>query len=166
MTKEKTLYICRHGKSSWDLPNRPDIDRPLAERGLRNAYDMVLRMKNRGHKTDHIISSPANRALHTAIIFARELQFPFYQLEINEDLYMGGDDSVLKVIMGVDNSRNSLMVFGHNPDFTYLANNFLEEQIDNIPTCGLVRMVFNVAGWDEIHRGKLADYLFDYPKKK
>lgn len=166
MAMEKVLYIVRHAKSSWDSPGRPDIDRPLAERGLKNAYDMAKRMKQRGHKTDQIISSPANRALHTAIIFARELQLPVYQILINEELYMGGEDAILQIIMDTDNEVDSLMVFGHNPDFTHLANHFPDEKINNLPTCGLVRMVFDVPGWNDINRGNLVDFIIDFPKNK
>jgi phosphohistidine phosphatase len=59
MAKEKVLFIGRHAKSSWDFPDRDDIDRPLADRGLRDAYDMAGRMKKRGEMPEHIISSPA-----------------------------------------------------------------------------------------------------------
>lgn len=166
MVEEKVLYIGRHAKSSWDFPGRADIDRPLAERGLNDAYDMAGRLKKRGHTPGYIISSPANRALHTAIIFARELKVPLSRLEINEDLYMAGEDAVLQAVAGANDSYGSLMVFGHNPDFTYLANHFLQEHLYNIPTCGVVRLVFSVNQWQDIHRGKLMDYSFDYPKKK
>ncbi len=166
MAKHKILYITRHAKSSWDRPDRADIDRPLSDRGVRNAYTMATRMRQRGHNADHIITSPANRALHTAIIFARVLNFPAYQVEINEDLYMCGADRVLQTLLTADNSNDSVMLFGHNPDFTFAANNFLGEQISNIPTCGLVRMEFNVSRWEDVHRGKLVDYIYDFPKRK
>jgi phosphohistidine phosphatase len=166
MAKEKTLFIGRHAKSSWDFPGRSDIDRPLAERGLINAYDMAQRMKKRGDKPQLIISSPANRALHTAIIFARELRIPFSELSVNEGLYMAGEDSILQIIAGTDDKVHSVMIFGHNPDFTYFANYFIHEQIYNIPTCGVVRLTFNVSRWENIHKGKLVDHFFDFPRKK
>jgi phosphohistidine phosphatase len=165
MPKEKILFIGRHAKSSWDFPERDDIDRPLAERGLANAYDMAGRMKKRGDMPEYIISSPASRALHTAIIFARELKFPMKRLRVNEDLYMSGEDSLLKIITGMNGKFGSLMIFGHNPDFTNLANYFLKDQIYNIPTCGLVRMHFDVDEWGKISRSNLSDYFFDFPKK-
>jgi phosphohistidine phosphatase len=165
MAKEKVLFINRHAKSSWDFPDRDDIDRPLSERGLVNAYDMAGRMKKRGDMPEHIISSPANRALHTAVIFARELRFPFNRLKVNEEVYMSGEDSILKIIMELNDKIDSVMIFGHNPDFTNLANYFIKDQIYNIPTCGLVRINFEVTEWKKISRSNLSDYLFDYPKK-
>ena len=166
MEPKKTLYIARHAKSSWDFPGRADIDRPLAERGLNNAYEMARRMKERGDKPARMISSPANRALHTAIIYTRELKIPFEYLSVDENLYMAGEDAILQVIGMVDDAIGSIMVFGHNPDFTYLANHFVHSQIYNIPTSGIVRLEFDVSSWKDIHRGKLIGHLFDYPKKK
>jgi phosphohistidine phosphatase len=165
MTKGKVLFIGRHAKSSWDFPERDDIDRPLSERGLVNAYDMAARMKKRGDMPEHIISSPANRALHTAIIYARELRFPLNRLRVNEEMYMSGEDSILEIITGLNNKFGAVMIFGHNPDFTNLANYFLKDQIYNIPTCGIVRMHFEVDEWAKVSRSTLADYLFDFPKK-
>lgn len=165
MSGEKTLFIGRHAKSSWDYPGRSDIDRPLAERGVQNAYDMASRMKKRDEVPQLIISSPANRALHTAVIYSRVLDYNLGGIVINEDLYMGGEDAILQVISLVDDNIDSLMIFGHNPDFTYLANNFLNDRIYNIPTCGVVRLSFKVTHWENIHRSTLTGHLFDYPKK-
>ena len=166
MEKEKLLYIGRHAKSSWDFPGRADIDRPLAERGVKDAYNMVQRMIERGEGPQLIISSPANRALHTAVIYARGISLPFSSVWVNEGLYMSGEDKILDIIYGVDNSIDSLMIFGHNPDFTYLANYFLHDPVDNIPTSGLVRLNFRSDKWEGIGKTNLAGYIFDYPKRK
>lgn len=166
MGQNRTLFIGRHAKSSWDFPGRNDIDRPLAERGLNNAYEMAKRMKKIGDRPEIFISSPANRALHTAVIFARELRMPFSRLQIDENLYMGGIETILDIISGVDNNTGSFMIFGHNPDFTSLANYFLKDQVSNIPTCGMVKLVFNANGWEDIQKSNLVDSLFDFPKNK
>ncbi len=166
MATNKTLYIGRHAKSSWDFPGRADIDRPLSERGVENAHEMAKRMLKRGEKPECIISSPANRALHTAVIYVRQLGISFTDLVINEDLYMGGEDSILQIITTLDEHVDSVMIFGHNPDFTHFANVFLHDQIYNIPTSGMVRLTFDVSAWEDIHRGKLSENFFDYPKKK
>ena len=166
MAQQRTLYIGRHAKSSWDHPGRADIDRPLAERGLKDAYNMVNRMMERGDRPQMIISSPANRAMHTAIIYARGLKLPLTGFHLNADLYMGGEDIILSTIYGIDNNIDSLMIFGHNPDFTYLANYFLADPIDNIPTSGLVRLDFESDTWEGIRKINLTDYIFDFPKKK
>ena len=71
----KTLFLIRHAKSSWDDTALPDKDRPLANRGRRDAPKMGRRLAKREVKPDLILSSPARRALTTAEIIAKKLDY-------------------------------------------------------------------------------------------
>ncbi|WP_233890439.1 SixA phosphatase family protein, partial [Tenacibaculum piscium] len=65
----KTLYIVRHAKSSWLYQGIKDIDRPLKERGIKDSHLFSKFLSQEIVKPDVFVSSSANRALHTAIIF-------------------------------------------------------------------------------------------------
>jgi phosphohistidine phosphatase len=69
----KTVYLVRHAKSSWTDPRLPDKDRPLKGRGIRDAVQMAESFRATLAKPDRIYSSPATRALHTAMLFAQTL---------------------------------------------------------------------------------------------
>ena len=69
----KTLFLIRHAKSSWDDTALPDKDRPLDDRGRRDAPKMGKRLAKRDVKPDLILSSPARRALTTAEVIAKKL---------------------------------------------------------------------------------------------
>jgi phosphohistidine phosphatase len=165
MKKRKTLHIVRHAKSSWDYENISDIDRPLKLKGIQCAYEMARRIKIRNTIPELIITSPANRAIHTAIIFARLFEFPPNKIIIEEGLYATEEDYILKLIKKTDNSVSSLMIFGHNPEFTNFANIFVKDAIDNISTAGIVSLVFDIEKWKDISKKKLISELFDFPKK-
>ncbi len=111
----KTLFIVRHGKSSWDYDDISDIDRPLNERGIRDGYKMAGRLKKSGRKPGMIISSPAARALHTAIIFQRTLGISDRKFILDRDLYEAETEDIMEVIFGVDDGVESVMIFSHNP---------------------------------------------------
>jgi len=164
MAGEKILFIVRHGKSTWDYPGVDDIDRPLKDRGISDAYEMAGRISGTGTLPDAIISSPAARALHTAIIFSRVLNFSPDEISIDQDLYLADTREIMTVIKSTDNSRNSLMIFGHNPGFTELANYLSSLNIENVPTCGLVRLKFKTESWNGIGKKCLADEFFDFPQ--
>ena len=68
----KQLFLIRHAKSSWDSPTLKDIDRPLNERGKKDAPSMAKRLASQKIKLDALFSSNANRALSTAQCFAEE----------------------------------------------------------------------------------------------
>ena len=165
MKKRKTLHIVRHAKSNWDYDNISDIDRPLKLKGIKNAYEMARRIKIRNALPELMITSPANRAIHTAIIFARVFELPLSKIIIEENLYATEEDSVMDIIKKTDNSVKSLMIFGHNPELTYFANIFVKNTIDNISTAGIVSLVFDIENWKDISKKKLISELFDFPKK-
>ncbi len=165
MSNSKQLHIARHGKSSWDFTDIPDIDRPLNSRGINNAYMMAQRFAKRGTEPDLLLSSPANRALYTAAIFTRVLEIPWERIQINEDIYMGDPEDIMKIIKELDNNYSNVIIFGHNPTFTNFANQFLRTPIDNIPTAGIVSLTFSIKKWTEINNQKPDSEEFDFPKK-
>ena len=160
----KTLIIVRHGKSDWSYEELADIDRPLKPRGVNDAYNMAGRLKSKNIIPDLIITSPANRALYTSIIFAREIGVSLNQIEINESLYFSYESDILQIIKNVNDTISTLMIFGHNPTFTNFANEFVKNQIDNIPTSGIVLLKFNIENWKQIAKDKLEEEFLDYPK--
>ena len=83
----KTLYIVRHAKSSWKYSGIEDIDRPLKKRGIKDAHLMSKFLSKEIARPDVFISSSANRALHTGIIFCENLEYPLANLQINRQLY-------------------------------------------------------------------------------
>ena len=163
--EQKRLYIVRHGKSSWDYPGIQDIDRPLIERGISSSYKMSRSFFGKNPPPDLIVTSPAIRALHTALIFARSLEMPTSLIEINPGIYISSDGELLDLIFAFDNSLNSIMLFGHNPCLTDFSNRFLKDKIDNIPTSGMITLVFLTKSWKDIGPGTLVKEDFEYPKK-
>ena len=161
----KTLHIVRHGKSSWDYENISDIDRPLSARGINNAYLMANKLSERKVKPDLFITSPANRALYTSIIFARILKFPFEQILIEDGVYTGYTDDLVKLIRAQDNSVSTMLLFGHNPAFTDLANRLMDNSLDNIPTAGIVSLSYSIESWDLLSKTAPVKDFFDYPKR-
>lgn len=160
----KTLYIVRHGKSSWEDEGLRDFDRPLNERGCSNAQEMAKRMESKKLFPEIIYTSTANRALSTARIFSEILSIEDHKIYLTEELYLASSDQIMDVIYSFDDSFNSVMIFGHNPGFTDLANKLSGLSISNLPTSGVLMIKFEVDKWTEISRQKLIDQFFDFPK--
>jgi phosphohistidine phosphatase len=161
----KTLHIARHAKSSWDFEDISDIDRPLNPRGVNDAYLMARRFAGKKAFPDLVIASPANRALYTAVIYARVLKLSWDKIVLNDTVYTGDAEDIIAIIESVDNKHDSVMVFGHNPAFTVLANHFVRDPIDNIPTAGIVSLTFKEKNWQEIGHASPQKVDFEYPKK-
>lgn len=160
----KTLVIIRHGKSTWDYEGVADYDRPLKEIGIFNTVNIARKIREYDINPDLMVSSPANRALHTAMIVAREARYPFEKMVINPILYGESDTEVLTMIKETDNVYNSLFIFGHNPVFTSLPNLFLKKRIDNLPTSGAAILQFEASAWNDISKKNVKQELVFFPK--
>ncbi len=161
----KTLYLVRHAKSSWDFPDLEDIDRPLSSRGKHDAPLMGRILKKMKEEPDKIISSHAKRAFSTAKRIAEEIGYPKKDIEIETRLYMTGSSDFIDVISEQKKNVNSIMLFSHNPGITSFANSISDAAIENIPTCGIVRIDFDINKWNEIAETKGKMIYFEYPKK-
>ncbi len=161
----KTLTILRHAKSSWESSSVADSDRPLNERGERDAPVMARRIHAAGIRPSLIISSPAARAWSTAKAVAQELRYPLEFLQREHDLYLASTRQLFDVIRSQDEGFNNIMLVGHNPGLTDLANHLLPGLTGNLPTCAVVSVNIELDHWDLQADGEKTLALYDYPKK-
>lgn len=161
----KTLYLIRHAKSSWKLPELEDFDRPLNNRGLQNAPFMGKWMRKAGVLPDLIISSPAVRTLKTAELLAFEMGYQRENIKLYSDLYDASAATIRKIISTQDDTMKSLAIVGHNDGLSILAENLSSNFSHSIPTCGVVTLVFQCNFWHEISPKVNTQTYFDFPKK-
>ena len=162
----KELLLVRHAKSSWDDPCLNDHDRPLNERGLRNAPDMGKRLQGCGIRPDVWISSTALRAISTAEIITEQIGFPKDQIQRSQDLYHASATDLQEFIAGLDDAIGSAVLFGHNPGMTSLVANLYGLPIDNLPTCGVVHIQFDEDTWSAVSSAPPARAYIDFPKNE
>ena len=157
----KILHIVRHGKALQDYRYIHDYDRPLIEKGIVNNMAMAKQLLAQYPAPDLIISSHAARTLHTAHIFAQVMGYPHARVQVNERLYLCGEDEASGIIECLPDEIESVMLVGHNPGLTYLAYTYARRGIDSIPTSGVVTIRFKTNRWSEIGKtnGDLLGFL-------
>ena len=160
----KTLFLVRHAKSSRDDPALPDKERPLNDRGMRDAPRMGERLAKQDAKPDLILSSPALRALATAEIIARKLGYEVKDIVVDERLYAAALDDLLEVIHEVGDEPKRVMLFGHNPELTELAHR-LSSKIIDMPTCAVAEFSFDTKSWSNIGKQEPAKVTLRHPKQ-
>ncbi|MGB0368590.1 MAG: SixA phosphatase family protein [Flavobacteriales bacterium] len=146
----KTLVVIRHGKSSWKHPDLKDYHRPLKQRGVNNAFSVASELTKRGIEPDLILSSPAVRALDTAIIIATNMAFPLDRIATESSIYEASVSVLLEALSVIPDENETVLFFGHNPGFTALINQLQEEQLFNLPTCGTMAIELPIDSWSEI----------------
>jgi phosphohistidine phosphatase len=160
----KTLFLVRHAKSSRDDPALSDQERPLNDRGMRDAPRMGERLAARDVKPDLILSSPALRALATAELIARKLDYKVKDIVVDRRLYAAAADDLLEVIHELGDKPQRVMLFGHNPELTDLAHR-LSSRITDLPTCTVAEFSFDTKLWSKVGRQEPAKVTLHHPKR-
>jgi phosphohistidine phosphatase len=125
MTKQ-TLLIMRHAKSDWSA-NMEDFDRPLNQRGLRDAAKMGKWLRKKKILPDRIVSSPASRAKQTIEIVCEQLGKHAPAITWDERIYEARLDDLLKVISEHGKNTKCLLLTGHNPGLDHLVNHLARD---------------------------------------
>ncbi|WP_158838534.1 SixA phosphatase family protein [Polaribacter sp. L3A8] len=158
----KTLYIVRHAKSSWEYSGIEDIDRPLKKRGIKDAHLMSKFLAKEVGRPDVFVSSSANRALHTAVIFCENFEYPLSNLKIKKQLYSFSDGYLVKTVNALDDGFNSAIIFSHDHGINTFVNKFGNKPISHVSTCGVIGIQFEDKHWKNIKKGKT--FMIDFPK--
>jgi phosphohistidine phosphatase len=160
----KNLFLVRHAKSDWSVGGQKDFERNLDGRGLHDAPNMGRKLFQMGIKPDLILSSPAERARLTSELVAEQLKYDPDKIVFDDEIYEASVRSLLNVINSLDDKYQNVMIFGHNPTFTYIAEYLTKREIGNIPTCGAVQIEFPIKSWKEVSEGTGDLKFFIYPK--
>ena len=158
----KTLYIVRHAKSSWDYDKIKDIDRPLKKRGINDAYLISNVLQKKVASPDVFISSCANRALHTAMIFSYAFNYPLANLKISKSLYSFSDGYLIKTVKALDDGFDSAIIFSHDHGISSFVNKFGNKELNHVPTCGVIGIKFENNHWKNIKSG--TTFITEFPK--
>ena len=159
----KTLYLVRHAKSSWNIDGLDDIDRPLNERGYHDALDMAKRMKKKAG-AGIFVTSPAIRAVSTALIFSRIFEKDPSAIEIHPLLYDSRNRQYMEVISALPDEYSSAFVFGHNPVITETANLIGGTELTDMATTGIAGIELDMLSWKKIREVPGKMIFYDFPK--
>lgn len=159
----KTLLVMRHAKSDWKSDAASDFDRPLNNRGKKNAPEQGVEIKKRNIIPDLIISSPANRAITTAKLAAKNFHYD-NEIIIEKEFYFGHTSEIINKIKDVSNETNKLMIVGHNPTWTSLVE-LLSSQYIEMKTATVAVINFETDKWAEIENSKGTISTFFSPNK-
>ena len=160
----KQLLLIRHAKSSWDDFSIKDFDRPLNERGKKDAPAMAKRLLKKQIAIDAFISSPAKRARKTAELFAKEFKEKKDNIIFYDELYLASPSVLTEVVNKVADKYDTVAVFSHNEGITQFANGLTNTITDNIPTCGIFAVKIKAKHWKDFVDADKEFWFFDYPK--
>lgn len=162
---ERRLVMIRHAKSSWANPLQSDFERPLNDRGERDAPMMGERLKTRNIIPDLIISSKAKRAKQTAKKIAAAVGYDAENIIWLDKLYHCIPSVFEETIYETHNRVKTLFIVAHNPGITEFVNELSDQfHTDQMPTCAMVGASFEAEEWNQFNSARKTVFLYDYPK--
>jgi len=144
----KKLFILRHAKSSWDDPDLADFDRPLNDRGLNTAPFMGEVMAKRNFLPDIILSSPARRALQTALL-VKEAGGMNAAVKYDERIYEASPQALRQAVLEIGDEFDSVLLVGHNPGVEGFTK-FLTNKSEPMPTASLSVIELDIKAWNDL----------------
>jgi phosphohistidine phosphatase len=153
------LVLVRHAKSDWGNPGLADHDRPLNDRGIRDAPRMARALAETGFRPEVILSSTAVRARTTAEAFAAQFGVA---VSLDPELY-GAPGSALLAAAAASAARRVIVV-AHDPGMTDLAEQLSGGGIAHMPTCAVATFTWDQDDWAVIDAVDAADWTFDSPR--
>ncbi len=161
----RRLTLIRHAKSSWDYAELSDFERPLNARGRRDAPAMAARLAHELERPLRLISSPALRAITTAHAFAEALAVPITSIRIDPRIYEASRGTLLGLLRECDDADTHVLLFGHNPGFSELAQLLASNPFGDMPTCAVATLGFDIQRWADLRHASGTLLRYEYPKK-
>jgi phosphohistidine phosphatase len=154
----KSLFLLRHAKASAGGVLITDEDRPLSERGVKDAKTLGNKLHKKSYDFDLILTSPAIRSITTAQLLANRLGYKQKYILVDKHLYAANLDDLFKAISKIPKKIDSLMLVGHNPSISNLARHLAGEAV-SMPTCALVELILEMKDWGQISETKASKLI-------
>lgn len=147
--------LLRHAKSSWSDPTLPDWERPLAQRGRRDARRVGEHLVRLGIVPDLVLCCSARRA-REMLKLVRAAFGATTSVLLEAELYAASAEKLLERLRAVPDGAASVLVIGHDPglhDFALLlasAGAGLERLEAKFPTAALATLALPKATWSQL----------------
>jgi phosphohistidine phosphatase len=148
----KILSLLRHAAASWDDISLSDFDRPLNRRGEQEAQEMAELLQTQGVHPQLVVSSPAIRAISTAEIIGYTLGGEASTIQQVSSIYEASVNDLMQIVQGLDDQKQHVLLVGHNPGLSLLANALVEKRY-SLPTCGFLSLRLDIDQWSELAPG-------------
>lgn len=163
------LFLLRHAKSDWKKDVATDFERPLSERGLKDAQKMANWLVQQSDLPTMIVSSPALRAYQTALIFAHALDLQPGDINFDKGIYEASVNHILEIVREFPKTEKSILLIGHNPGFDSLLQmlcKMVEARADGkLMTTATVAKVSVPSTWQRISSNSCELSLFSRPNE-
>jgi phosphohistidine phosphatase len=160
----KLVTIVRHAHAEKHDGDVEDFERRLDKRGRREAEQMADLAHALGLRPDHVVSSPAVRAISTAKEFARSLGFPLKRIRHDDRIYLAERATLATILRSTPASARHVLLVGHNPGISRLVAWLTgDDGGGELPTAALCTLGASIERWSELDGGLFEKVRLRWP---
>jgi phosphohistidine phosphatase len=172
MEEYKYIYLCRHAKSDWEAEFRIDHERPISQRGKKNAKQLREFLEEKKIQFDISYISDSKRTLETYAILKKNIEL-FKEVIITSQVYESNFATFFNLIENTEDSKQSILFLGHNPELEEFANHLILKQ-NSIPdisffhkfaTSSILSLAIECNSWKDIKSNRAKIVFFWTPTK-
>jgi phosphohistidine phosphatase len=161
----KTICILRHAEAAVDPLGINDINRFLTDAGIAAAIRLSYKIKGRDLNFDQVLVSTAKRGVQTFEYLNKVLEIDDENVILKKDIYSASLANLLKIINQLDNSKQTILMIGHNPALSLLASALEKNSAEiHLPPCGIIQINFEIDFWHEASEIGGVQAWVDFPK--
>lgn len=151
--EHKTVTLIRHAKAEQAGKGMSDIDRPLKQKGEKQAARLGLWLKASDFHPDLIWSSPAVRTHMSARIILDYINAPLSSLRVRKKLYLADASDIFTLIHKASPEIKHLALVGHNPGIADLIDLLSSDKHPEFPPATICTIDFAVSSWEGVVQG-------------
>ena len=157
----KTLYLIRHGEAAPKEARQDDKSRELTQGGVKESLHIGAWLRGQNTQWDLLVSSSAQRAQQTAHMISEGMKLDHPRILLEDVLYECSVRQFLQYVNNIEDAYNSVMIVGHNPAISYLAEYLTKADIGDMSPGSVAMIKFNFTSWKHVseNTGILEKYV-------
>ena len=157
----KTLFLMRHAKAAAAESRQDDKNRDLKQVGVKDSLHMGAWFMQKQTQWDLMVASSALRAGQTANLVAEGMKLEHPRILLEDVLYDASVRQLLEYINNIEDSYHNVLLVGHNPALSYLAEYLTKADIGDMSTGSVAIIKFDFSSWKQVseNTGVLEKYM-------
>src|SRR5690606_35557638 len=133
----KTLLLMRHAQAGEKESRQDDRSRELTQAGIKDSLHLGAWLRENNIPCELVICSSALRAEQTAHILAEGMKLEHPRILSEDVLYEASVRQLLDYVNNIEDGYNDVILIGHNPSISYLAEYLTKADIGDMVTAGM-----------------------------
>ena len=143
----RTLYLMRHAEAAAKEARQEDKSRELTQSGVKDALHTGAWLREQNTNWDLIVSSSAIRAEQTALMVAEGMKLDHPRILLEDVLFDASVRQLLDYVNNIEDAYQSVLIVGHNPAISYLAEYLTKADIGDMAPGAVVIIRFELSSW-------------------